>query len=290
MGEIPRYDQYELFRLYEALNNIAADRYPETFAALEKELGAREPESKNELEECYYRLDRKKWPQYAARLRRQIDNLGGFATISSEPISEAQRYRTFWRRAGALVIDWLVLFIPALVLLLLFGRPLLENPAFRFPVEQSLQYIGLAYSILMHAWFGQTLGKMSTGVKIIDVSEERCIGFGQALLRDSVPLAFTVASTAYLLVFGYGEVQSGLAAVIADSMIYVALAWHLAELVTMLFNGKRRAVHDFLARSVVIRVPMTGPPSSTWEQSGEKPRDSEASPGRSRPDHTLAGR
>ena len=30
--------------------------------------------------------------------------------------------------------------------------------------------------------------------------------------------------------------------------------WYVAELVTMLFNRKRRAVHDFIAGTVVVRT------------------------------------
>ena len=37
--------------------------------------------------------------------------------------------------------------------------------------------------------------------------------------------------------------------------VYGLLAWFLLELVTMLFNPKRRAVHDFIAGSVVKRTP-----------------------------------
>jgi len=36
--------------------------------------------------------------------------------------------------------------------------------------------------------------------------------------------------------------------------MYGSLVWFVAELVTMLTNAKRRAVHDFIARSVVVRL------------------------------------
>jgi uncharacterized RDD family membrane protein YckC len=256
LADIPRYDQYGYLSLYEALNNIAADKYPDTFSALEKELNRRVPESKHELEECYYRLDKKKWPQYALRLRRQIAELGGFTSFSHEPISEAQKYRTFWRRVGALIVDSFVLLIPPVVLLLLFGFAIVENKSIEFYVELTLSCINLGYSILMHTCFGQTVGKMALGVKVVDVSEERGINFKQAVLRDSVPLAFFVAMTSYYLAFGYGQVeQAGLSGAIAGSLLYMGSAWGLAEMTTMLFNRKRRAVHDYFARSVVIRVP-----------------------------------
>jgi uncharacterized RDD family membrane protein YckC len=36
--------------------------------------------------------------------------------------------------------------------------------------------------------------------------------------------------------------------------LIVALVWILLELITMLANKKRRAIHDFIAGSVVIRT------------------------------------
>jgi hypothetical protein len=36
-------------------------------------------------------------------------------------------------------------------------------------------------------------------------------------------------------------------------LLWVGVFWMAAELVTMLTNNKRRALHDFIARSVVVR-------------------------------------
>ncbi len=112
------------------------------------------------------------------------------------------------------------------------------------------------YSIAMHARFGQTLGKMVTGVKVLDLSESK-LSLRQALLRDSVSVVFTVL----ILV---GEVPKTLSGVdrygsseldIWDQFqMYTSLGWFAAELLTMLTNRKRRALHDFIARSVVVRV------------------------------------
>jgi len=37
-------------------------------------------------------------------------------------------------------------------------------------------------------------------------------------------------------------------------LLFSTLGWTLAEIISMLFNKKRRAIHDFLANSVVIDV------------------------------------
>lgn len=85
MTELPKYESFSLTELYQALDSIRPDLHAEAFAALERELHSREPESKSEIEECYLSLDKDKWPQYAAQLFEQIEALGGF---SSDPVEK----------------------------------------------------------------------------------------------------------------------------------------------------------------------------------------------------------
>lgn len=109
----------------------------------------------------------------------------------------------------------------------------------------------------MHAQFGQTAGKMATGVKIFDESEESDITWTQAVLRDIVPVFFFLVSVIYLASIGTSietALQTEATGFLLNAYVYASLAWGLAEVITMLFNSKRRAVHDFIARTVVVRV------------------------------------
>jgi len=98
-------------------------------------------------------------------------------------------------------------------------------------------------------------------VKVLDKSEAR-LSMGQAVLRDSVLLAF-VAWGLFLdlptVIAGnspYAEgAPIGIARLIA---LYAMFAWFVLELLTMLTNNKRRALHDFIAGSVVVRLARTG--------------------------------
>lgn len=112
------------------------------------------------------------------------------------------------------------------------------------------------YSVLMHAFYGQTLGKMLLKVKVLDVSSEAPISMRQAFLRDIV---YAVINTAALIVSIYFVVSGreidveSLAA--ANYVLAVAaLLWFAAEILTCLTNAKRRAVHDFIAGTVVVRT------------------------------------
>jgi uncharacterized RDD family membrane protein YckC len=93
------------------------------------------------------------------------------------------RYETFRPRFWAGFIDGLI-FLP----ISLFDR-YLSSPSRGSLVLISWAIISYSafwlYSVLLHARYGQTLGKRMMRVKVMDVSEERILSLGQALLRDS---------------------------------------------------------------------------------------------------------
>lgn len=110
------------------------------------------------------------------------------------------------------------------------------------------------YEVLMHGKYGQTVGKMVTRVIVLDVSLAK-LTMRQAFLRDSIYIALTTVGIIIDLpkvAKGWNPYQ-GPIGLTSKILSYASLAWFLVELVTMLTNGKRRAFHDFIARSVVIR-------------------------------------
>ena len=170
------------------------------------------------------------------------------------------KYQTFWPRFWAGAVDGIVFYPLSLVNRLTFreGVPLWARAAWY--VIASLSFI--AYVVIMHARFGQTLGKMATGVRVLDLSEAKLLP-RQAFMREVVPLALVLValpSRLRLVLAGRNlykpESIQGLGARfwIAFWLVLAAnFGWFVAELITMLTNVKRRAVHDFIARSVVVR-------------------------------------
>jgi len=100
-----------------------------------------------------------------------------------------ERYRTFWRRFAAGVLDAGV-FLP----LSWLDQWIWDNittTAILVPwfIADSVSYF--LYSVLLHGYFGQTVGKRLVGVKVFDLSGAK-LSMKQAVLRDSVWIALTL--------------------------------------------------------------------------------------------------
>ena len=258
MATIPKYEDCSLKELYDTLNFINADKVPEVFAALENEIRSREPDSLDELRDCWSIINKRNWPEYESLLSGQIETLRRRVGISPDDIAEELKYRTFWLRVAAVFVDSLVFVVPGIIGVVVTRKLDSSVTDIGAYVDLILNYLYLAYSVLLHAKYGQTVGKMVAGVKVVRVSDEGNIGFKQAALRDIVPLVYLIISIAFWFVYGFsGGDGLGVSIVATILMLSVFLLpfWGLAEIVTMLFNAKRRAVHDFIAGTVVIRVP-----------------------------------
>lgn len=109
------------------------------------------------------------------------------------------------------------------------------------------------YCVFMHGRYGQTVGKMVTGVKLFALNEKP-LGYKRALLREVVPVLIVILIVLYdapkiLLGVNPYDIQAEF------NILFVAnITWFVAELITMLTNSRRRALHDFIAGSVVVRL------------------------------------
>ena len=172
---------------------------------------------------------------------------------------ELRKFKTFWRRFWAGQVDGIVL-MPLFYLNMFIwnqAESIATPVLLLWHVVQMLSFY--IYSISLHAAFGQTLGKMLLHVKVVDVTE-RPITISQAIRRDIVPLALAfiaVAQNAVPILRGENllkptHVHFGFGMII---MLLTGAGWFWAEVLTMLTNRKRRAIHDLMAGTVVIQVP-----------------------------------
>lgn len=177
------------------------------------------------------------------------------------PANPGQRYRTFWPRLWASITDTLVVIVLAFVPqnFTLFYPAVWDTALWLAVIVIIWGYpvIAWAYSVYLHGRFGQTVGKMSTRVRVVSALTEEPITYRHALLRDCVPILLTIPLlfyNSYLLLIESPVRESSALNELANWTVYISGIWWLVELITMLTNDKRRALHDFIAGTVVVRT------------------------------------
>jgi uncharacterized RDD family membrane protein YckC len=178
------------------------------------------------------------------------------------------RYAGFWRRLLSLLTDFAVL-IPSIIVSFRFGY---ASPAARVACTVGMAVLWNAYNVFFLTRWGQTLGKMAAGIRVTRPDGRR-IGARQAWLRCSVDIGLGVlacAGTLYVCATWAEPAWSttsrrDLVRLLAErdpllGIVQVASqVWGWSELVVLLMNKKRRALHDYLAGTVVIRVDDANP-------------------------------
>lgn len=164
------------------------------------------------------------------------------------------RYNTFGKRFVAAIVDGIV-FMPVGYLL----NYLNQFDSISFGIIGSLLYTlaWTAYIVIGHGKYGQTLGKRLMEVKVLALDEMNTIGYKRAFIRESVWFFTDMAAILYFA-FTLFSPRTDSPYYGIDSVSFIlsltSLGWLVAEMVTMLFNEKRRAVHDLMAGSVVINL------------------------------------
>lgn len=111
------------------------------------------------------------------------------------------------------------------------------------------------YTIFMHFKYGMTFGKMLTKIKVVNIDETK-ITLKQSFMRESV---FLIIESICIIFFIFEIFNSSLEVNkvldgYQDLIGNISLGWILLELLTMLTNVKRRALHDYIAKTVVIKI------------------------------------
>lgn len=129
--------------------------------------------------------------------------------------------------------------------------------------------IHVGYFVYSHGRFGQTIGKYLVGIRVVKRNGE-VIGWQEAWLRSSFDVLFvsfscaaafivltTIADRDYYNV-GWSQRSQNLYALRPAWVGWTDIAsqiWTWSEVVVMLFNRERRALHDFIAGTIVIALP-----------------------------------
>ncbi len=165
---------------------------------------------------------------------------------------EDTRYKTFWRRFGAMWIDGFM-FKP----LALITPNVMVGSSFGLVIWACvLSLIPIIYNTAMHARYGQTVGKMVCGVMVIDLTQTRALSTKQAILRDSLSYGFSAAAFVLLAMIAAMDSEGDRWAALAFGfgLGFAVIAWSLGEVLTTLTNSRRRSLHDFIAGTLVVKL------------------------------------
>jgi uncharacterized RDD family membrane protein YckC len=178
--------------------------------------------------------------------------------------TDTLRYAGFWPRLASLLLD-------AIIMIPLMALSFWGNAQFRlFGVYYFLPGIvfGLFYSVYLVRRFGGTPGKLIVGIRIRKLDGQPA-GYREAFLRYLPDLVLgTLMSIAFIIpVFHMTDAEYHSLAFVERTKRMVELApswykplqwfqtaWVWGELIVLLTNRKRRALHDFIAGTVVVHA------------------------------------
>jgi uncharacterized RDD family membrane protein YckC len=173
------------------------------------------------------------------------------------------KYQTGWRRFFAGILDSVFISIIATPLAL----------AYRFLSSSESGpdadfIVGTVYMVCLTAVYGKTPGKHFCKVKVVAYPDEGKIGFREAVMREIVPFIMVV----FILPMDYfwnqtrGPNPLGLAW--AAMIMMSGIGWTILEVATYLLDPKRRAFHDKIAGTVVVKTGEFGFVESLRQENG----------------------
>lgn len=172
-------------------------------------------------------------------------------------------YAGFWSRFGAGFIDALVLLPLSYLFLWLEGFD--RTLAIIITIPSAILFS--MYNVYFNARFGGTIGKLVRGIRVTK-PDGSSIGWSEAWKRSSVDLSYSglilfLEVQALLLVdpVNYSAASSFVERVTLLQACYpswyskvypIYQIWMWSEVFVVLFNKRKRAIHDFIGGTVVI--------------------------------------
>lgn len=172
-------------------------------------------------------------------------------------------YGGFGERLGSLLLDSLI--IMPIAFLTLYLNSMDKNLFFYTLIPNLVFQIG--YHIYLPIRYGATPGKLVMGIQILKIDGQE-IGWKEAFMRHLVILLLTVFSSAlmiYCLLSADDATYQGLswmkqsqylmtfAPVLFLVYTWVANIWTWGELIVLLTNPRKRALHDYMAGTVIVK-------------------------------------
>lgn len=177
-------------------------------------------------------------------------------------------YAGFWRRFAAYWLDFLI-FVPAIGLSFWLGE---KSRLFNLYSYLPWLVFGLWFHVYLVKRYGGTPGKLMLKIRITRVDGSP-VSYREAILRHSVLFVLSTLQSIALIIatFSMSDSEYLSLSFMARSQRLVEISpswyqpitllmniWIWSEFVIMLTNKRRRALHDFIAGTVVVRAAQPG--------------------------------
>lgn len=177
-------------------------------------------------------------------------------------------YADFFVRLGSILLDFLIL-APFYVLVLYLNG--LNTNAYYFTFIPNLAF-HFWYSVYLVKRYGGTPGKLISGIKILKI-DGTDVDWKEAILRETITLVLTICYMFITLLalsklnnhhyesLSWREKTEYLRSFTPILFIvfrWVSVIWNSSELLVLLTNARQRALHDFMANTVVVRIKYIG--------------------------------
>ena len=172
-------------------------------------------------------------------------------------------YAGFFVRLGSMLLDGIIM-LP-IIFIILYVNGLSVNMYFYTIIPNLL--FGIWYNIYLPKKYGGTPGKLIAGIKIIKM-DGKPIGWKEAILRHSVILVLTIFSVITMILclskadetifnnlgwYKRTEYLMSLATIPFMIHVWASNIWIYGEFIVLLTNKRKRAAHDFIAGTVIVR-------------------------------------
>jgi uncharacterized RDD family membrane protein YckC len=164
---------------------------------------------------------------------------------------EHYRYDTFTARIGALIIDGLIVILPTVVLQIVIDQAAIFWMSYLFSLITTIAV--WCYYILAHGLYGRTIGKKQQVLRVVDSETEQPITMLQAVKRELLNIIAGILSLGAAAVVDFTPLAETTISAISVMTMIMYSGILVAEIAVCLNSPKRRALHDLIGGTVVVR-------------------------------------
>jgi len=173
-------------------------------------------------------------------------------------------YAGFWRRFCALWVDFFIVMPLAFFLLWLEGFD--KTLAIVITIPSTALFS--MYHVYFNARYGGSLGKLTVGIRVTRPDGSK-IGWTEAIARSAVDTVFALVTLCFQVwaltrisgadysnatgIFEQARLLQSHRPSWASQVDILHQVWIWSELIILLLNKRKRALHDFIAGTIVIR-------------------------------------